>query len=339
MTCILIRYKLRRIALLAMACSEKENLPTPDTIEASVTIHTRANSGNDTNQLNASETHVKSVRIYIFDGNKLDRMQYFDIPDGGMQLKMRAKVGTGKTFCAVANELPAMKDELEHIETPAGLNAVMYTLADYIDPDRNIDPAQDTPPAPAAYFLPFYGETGNVTLTEEGVSLTLNIGRAVARVDMYLRAEEKASFDCVATTATTLKIERSASKGYFSPVLPGITPGTDRTFAVRTPVQLIKAMGTDKNSYKRIFSFYLPAQRFAQNPDRIRMTLADLTWGETTNWTYDPFLFGDHIPSFDNTIQPNKVYKLYCTLSQAAFPVDVSLIIEDWDVTVQHGGL
>lgn len=339
MTSKLIRYTLPLIALLAAACSEKENQPPAAAIEAPVTIHTRANGGDDTNQLNASETHVKSVRIYIFDGNKLDRMQYFDIPDGGMQLKMRAKVGTNKTFCAVANELPAMKNELDRVETPAGLNAVMYTLTDYVDPGRNIDPAQDTPPAPAPYFLPFYGENSNVTLTEEGASLTLNIERAVARVDMYLRAEEKASFDCVATTATTLKIERSAGKGYFTSVLPNTAQDADRTFAVSTPVQLVKATGSDKSSYKRIFSFYLPVQRFAQNPDRIRMTLADLTWGENTSWSYDPFLFGDHIPSFDNTIQPNKVYKLYCTLSQAAFPVEVSLIIEDWDVTVQHGGL
>lgn len=339
MTSKLIRYTLPLIALFAAACSEKENRPPAAATEAPVTISTRTNGGGDTNQLNASETRVKSLRIYIFDGNKLDRMQYFDTPDGGLQLKMRAKVGPDKTFCAVANELPAMKDELDRVETPAGLNAVMYTLADYIAPDRNIDPAQDTPHAQAPYFLPFYGETGNVTLPEEGASLTLNIERAVARVDMYLRAEEEAHLDCVATTATTLKIERSAGKGYFTSVLPNTAQGADRTFAITTPVQLAKATGTDKSSYKRIFSFYLPAQRFAQDPDRIRMTLTDLKWGGTTNWTYDPFLFGDHIPSFDNAIQPNKVYKLYCTLSQAAFPVDVSLVIEDWDVTVQHGGL
>lgn len=339
MTSKLIRYTLPLIALFAAACSEKENRPPAETIEAPVTIRTLANGGDDTNQLNASETDVRSIRIYIFDGNKLDRMQYFDLPDGGQQLKMRAKVGPNKTFCAVVNELPSMKDELDHAETPSELNAVMYTLAGYIDPDRNIDPAQDALSIPAAYLLPFYGENSNVTLTEEGASLTLNIERTVARVDMYLRAEEKATFDCSATTTTTLTIERSADKGYFTSILPNTAPGADRTFAVSTPVQLVKATGTGKSSYKRIFSFYLPAQQFAQDSHRIQMTLANLKWGETTDWTYDPFLFGDHIPSFDNTIQSNKVYKLYCTLSQAAFPTEISLVIEDWDVTVQHGGL
>lgn len=334
----LIRYILPSVVFLAAACSEKENQPLAEAKEASVTIRTVAAGGNDTNQLNTSETVVKSVRIYIFDGNKLDRMQYFDIPDGGIQLNMRAKVGADKTFCAVVNELPKMRDELDHVGTPDELNAVMYSLADYVNPDRNVREIEEQNPH-EAYFLPFYGQTNNVTLTENGAVLPLKIERAVARVDMYLRAEEKAVLDCHVTPASTLKVERSAGKGYFTAVSPNRNPGADRTFALNTATRLDKATSADKSSYKRIFSFYLPAQQFASDAERIQMTLADLTWGENTKWTYKPFLFGDHMPSYDGRIQPNKVYKLYCTLSQAAFPVDVSLDIEDWDVKVQHGGL
>lgn len=325
------------MTFLAAACSKTLDQPPVETKEAPVTIRTQANGGNDTNQLNASETAVKSVRIYIFDGGKLDRMQYFDTPDGGIQLKMRAKVGSGKTFCAVVNELPEVKDELDNVGTPGQLNAVMYSLAGYIAPDRNIgmgDASQTE-----SYFLPFYGQTDNVTITEDGAALSLEIERAVARMDVYLRAEEKAVLDCHVTPASTLKVERSSAKGYFAPATPNQTPGADRTFTSGTTTRLDKATSTDKSSYKIIFSFYLPAQQFAQPENRLRLTLADLTWGEDTKWTYKPFLFGDHIPAFDNTIRPNKVYKLYCTLSQAAFPVDISVVVEDWDVKVQHGGL
>lgn len=332
----LCRYTLPLITLLAAACSKTGDQPPVEMKEAPVTIRTQANGGSDTNQLNGSETAVKSVRIYIFDGSKLDRMQYFDTPDGGIQLKMRAKVGSGKTFCAIVNELPEMKDELDNIGTPDGLNAAMYSLAGYIDPDRNIE---TTAPQPGSYFLPFYGQSNNVTITEDGAALTLEIERAVARVDMYLRAERKAVLDCLVTPASTLKVERSAGKGYFAPSTPNQTQGADRTLTPDRTTQLDNSTSADKSNYKRIFSFYLPSQQFAQPEDRIRLTLADLTWGTDTKWTYKPFLFGDHIPSFDNTIRPNKVYKLYCTLSQAAFPVDVSVVVEDWDVKVQHGGL
>lgn len=143
------------MTFLAAACSKTLDQPPVETKEAPVTIRTQANGGNDTNQLNASETAVKSVRIYIFDGGKLDRMQYFDTPDGGIQLKMRAKVGSGKTFCAVVNELPEVKDELDNVGTPGQLNAVMYSLAGYIAPDCNIgmgDASQTE-----SYFLPFTG--------------------------------------------------------------------------------------------------------------------------------------------------------------------------------------
>ena len=333
----LIRYTLPLMTFLAAACSKTLDQPPVETKEAPVTIRTQANGGNDTNQLNASETAVKSVRIYIFDGGKLDRMQYFDTPDGGIQLKMRAKVGSGKTFCAVVNELPEVKDELDNVGTPGQLNAVMYSLAGYLAPDRNIgmgDASQTE-----SYFLPFYGQTDNVTITEDGAALSLEIERAVARMDVYLRAEEKAVLDCHVTPASTLKVERSSAKGYFAPATPNQTPGADRTFTSGTTTRLDKATSTDKSGYKIIFSFYLPAQQFAQPENRLRLTLADLTWGEDTKWTYKPFLFGDHIPAFDNTIRPNKVYKLYCTLSQAAFPVDISVVVEDWDVKVQHGGL
>lgn len=190
----LIRYTLPLMTFLAAACSKTLDQPPVETKEAPVTIRTQANGGNDTNQLNASETAVKSVRIYIFDGGKLDRMQYFDTPDGGIQLKMRAKVGSGKTFCAVVNELPEVKDELDNVGTPGQLNAVMYSLAGYIAPDRNIgmgDASQTE-----SYFLPFYGQTDNVTITEDGAALSLEIERAVARMDVSC-AQKKKPFSTV----------------------------------------------------------------------------------------------------------------------------------------------
>lgn len=71
-----------------------------------------------------------------------------------------------------------------------------------------------------SYFLPFYGQTDNVTITEDGAALSLEIERAVARMDVYLRAEEKAVLDCHVTPASTLKVERSSAKGYFAPATP-----------------------------------------------------------------------------------------------------------------------
>ena len=77
MTTKLIRYAWPLMLVLALSCSKKTVLPPSPPDEVPVTIRTLAGAGDDEQLLNASEAVVKSVRVYIFDGNKLDRMQFF----------------------------------------------------------------------------------------------------------------------------------------------------------------------------------------------------------------------------------------------------------------------
>ena len=187
-------------------------------------------------------------------------------------------------------------------------------------------------------MLPLYGESNEVTITEDGPNdVALDIYRAVARVDLYLRTEASAYVNCDVTPSSTLTAERGADMGCFVPdgeVTP--PPGAVRTITRTSPLRLSPATDvTDKSDYKLVYSYYLPAQRFARAEDRIRMTLTELDWeGDTAS--YPSFSLGDGVVGYDNTIRRNSIYKLYCTLSQITFRVDATLHVEDWDVIHQH---
>ena len=249
-------------------------------------------------------------------------MQYFDTPDGGIQLKMRARVGSGKTFCAVVN-LIARGEKTgtgQRQGTPGQLSTVMYSLAGYIAPTvTHRDGGRLADPK----LFPAFLRADRQRDDHRGRSRPVARNRARRSTWTYTCAQkEKAVLDCHVTPASTLKVERSSAKGYFAPATPNQTPGADRTF-VGTTTRLDKATSTDKSGYKIIFSLLPagPAVCTTGKPASVDSCRPDM--GEDTKWTYKPFLFGgDHIPAFDNTIRPNKVFtKLYCTLSQAAFPM------------------
>ncbi|KAA3144970.1 hypothetical protein F1988_03220 [Alistipes indistinctus] len=340
MTTKLIRYAWPLMLVLALSCSKKTVLPPSPPDEVPVTIRTLAGAGDDEQLLNASEAVVKSVRVYIFDGNKLDRMQFFGEDAIAKGMRMQAKVKGHKTFCAVVNEPAALTGTLENVTTPAGLQAVLFSLADYMDLNRSVS-TLDQPGTAGAYMLPLYGESNEVTITEDGPNdVAFDIYRAVARVDLYLRTEASAYVNCDVTPSSTLTAERGADMGCFVPdgeVTPPL--GAVRTITRTSPLRLSPATDvTDKSDYKLVYSYYLPAQRFARAEDRIRMTLTELDWeGDTAS--YPSFSLGDGVVGYDNTIRRNSIYKLYCTLSQITFRVDATLHVEDWDVIHQHSGI
>lgn len=125
-----------------------------------------AAGGNDTNQLNTSETVVKSVRIYIFDGSKLDRMQYFDIPDGGIQLNMRQSRRRQDVLrrCQRTAEDERRTGSRRYAGRAERRDVLHGRLR---KPEPQCQETEDQNPH-EAYFLPFYGQTNNVTLTENG---------------------------------------------------------------------------------------------------------------------------------------------------------------------------
>lgn len=339
MTNKVIRYALPLVALLSLACTKTEAPERSEVPEVPVTIRTFADAGSDTKLLNGSEAAVRSVRIYIFDGPTLDRMQYFGPDALATGMEMRAKVKSSKLFCAVVNEPTTLSEALDRVATPTELNALMFSLADYMNLNRSVSET-DAPQTEAAYYLPFYGQNNNVTVTEDGPNVVqLDIYRAVARVDVYLRTIASSYVNCDVIPTTTLTVEHGAEKGYFTPATPNTVLGPKRTLSRPETIRLSPATdAADKSDYQRIYSYYLPAQQFTQDTDRIQMTFDGLDW-EGNKASYPAFRMGDLIAGYDNTIQRNTIYKIYGTLSQITFRVDVALHIEDWEVKRQHGDI
>lgn len=106
----------------------------PGEVRMSMNISTRATS--DPEVLNANETRISRLRIYVFDGTSLDKMYYWQglsAIDGTYTTPVfTVKTATGKTLYAIVNE-PVDFDTraiLESVDHPNDLVDVQYQMAD-----------------------------------------------------------------------------------------------------------------------------------------------------------------------------------------------------------------
>jgi len=186
----------------------------PGEVRMSMNISTRVTS--DPEVLNANETRISRLRIYVFDGTSLDKMYYWQglsAIDGTYTTPVfTVKAATGKTLYAIVNE-PVDFDTraiLESVDHPNDLVDVQYQMADYLSTRTNVvEYTKD-------YCLPMYGELAGVDAAE-GTTQTVNmrVDRAVARVDVYMRKEAKNWEEVL--MPTTLVVTGVSKTGFVSP--------------------------------------------------------------------------------------------------------------------------
>lgn len=323
------------LTFLLASCSKDKTVETNG--EIPVKIMARSGGGNASGQsLNTSEDVIRKCRVYIFDASgKLDRMQLFEeneIAAAGMN--MRAKVGAGKKFCIVVNEvdIPRMKDALDRATSPGMLHDAVFALADYVPLDRSVT-GDDLADGGAGYILPMYGESTVAVVADDINQVSVELHRAVARVDIYLRRKEDAEVGATVSSTSSIELGKVPAGGYFAPDNnPVAASGAVRAISRASDLSLDKAVGSE--GYQLVWSFYVPSQRFAGDDDRYRMTVKGIDW-EGNPADYPAFRFGDAISGFDNTIVRNTRYEFYCTLSRVTFRVDMTLNIEDWGAVSQ----
>ena len=97
------------LLLVLFSCTESEQAiepVNPGEVRMSMNISTRATS--DPEVLNANETRISRLRIYVFDGTSLDKMYYWQgltATDGTYTTPVfTVKAATGKTLYAIVNE-------------------------------------------------------------------------------------------------------------------------------------------------------------------------------------------------------------------------------------------
>lgn len=96
------------LLLVLFSCTESEQAiepVNPGEVRMSMNISTRA--ANDPEVLNANETRISRLRIYVFDGTSLDKMYYWQgltATDGTYTTPVfTVKAATGKTLYAIVN--------------------------------------------------------------------------------------------------------------------------------------------------------------------------------------------------------------------------------------------
>lgn len=299
------------------------------------------------------ETVVASIRVYIFNGDKLEQMRLFTGPgtDIGQMIRLRTKAGNAKSVYVLLNEPAAAKIRLDNIESPAAFRAMTYTLSDFMGngADVSADDLEPGTPQNPAFLLPWCGEAGPVAVSaEQTTGLTLELKRIVARVDLYLRREMGSTINCRIDAGSCLQFSGLSGTGFF-------VPGADNPPVAGMPGRIIRRIRSVdlsaathtalvKSDYTLAYSFYVPEQNFLTVGSRPQAELRRTNWEGYIPDDYpeaEPFRFrfGDGIIGYNNRIERNTVYTLYATLSQKGFSVDAMIPVLDWTGEEQQGDI
>lgn len=333
----------------AVSCSKT----SPVIASGSAIIDLRMTGIKEAHGANSPERDVASIRVYIFNGDKLDQMRLFTGPDTDINqtIRLRTKAGNAKNVYVLLNEPAAAKIQLDNIDSPASLRAITYTLSDFMGNGADISADDQVPATPEAppFLLPWCGEVGPfVVSAEQTTGLTLELKRVVARVDLYLRRKMGSTINCRIDAGSALQFSGLSGTGFFTPEVnnPPVAGVPGRIIRRIRSVDLSVATNTAlvKSDYTLAYSFYVPEQNFLTAGSRPQAELQRTNWEGFIPDDYpdvEPFRFrfGDGIIGYNNRIERNMVYALYATLSQKGFSVDAMIPVLDWTGEEQQGDI
>ena len=310
------------LLLFLFSCTESGQTVdplNPGEVRMSMNISTRVTS--DPEVLNANETRISRLRIYVSDGTSLDKMYYWQglsAIDGTYTTPVfTVKAATGKTLYAIVNE-PVDFDTraiLESVDHPNDLVDVQYQMADYLSTRTNVvEYTKD-------YCLPMYGELAGVDAAE-GTTQTVNmrVDRAVARVDVYMRKEAKNWEEVL--MPTTLVVTGVSKTGFVSPKRTGSYASSVLNLLSRKKVSEIPEETSPEDKGVLAYSFYIPEMECKNN--KLNIGFDD----------YDMIELG---VDSDNSgkaplekLERNHVYQLLCRFMQKTVYLDINLTVCPW---------
>ena len=310
------------LLLVLFSCTESEQAiepVNPGEVRMSMNISTRATS--DPEVLNANETRISRLRIYVFDGTSLDKMYYWQgltATDGTYTTPVfTVKAATGKTLYAIVNEPVDTNTRaiLESVDHPNDLVDVQYQMADYLTTKTNVvEYTKD-------YCLPMYGEQAGVDAAE-GTTQTVNmrVDRAVARVDVYMR-KEAGNWEEVQIPAM-LVVTGVSKTGFISPEKTGNYASSVINMLLRKTVGEIPEETSPKDKGVLAYSFYIPEMECKNNKLNIGFDDYDMIelGGDSDNSGKAPL----------EKLERNHVYQLLCRFMQKTVYLDIDLTVCPW---------
>ena len=312
------------LLLVLFSCTESEQAiepVNPGEVRMSMNISTRA--ANDPEVLNANETRISRLRIYVFDGTSLDKMYYWQgltATDGTYTTPVfTVKAATGKTLYAIVNEPVDTNTRaiLESVDHPDDLVDVQYQMADYLTTKTNVNVVEYT----KDYCLPMYGELAGVDAAE-GTTQTVNmrVDRAVARVDVYMR-KEAGNWEEVQRPAM-LVVTGVSKTGFISPEKTGNYASSVINMLLRKTVGEIPEETSPKDKGVLAYSFYIPEMECKDSKLQIGIDEYDMIelGGDANNSGGAPL----------EKLERNHVYQLLCRFMQKTVSLDIDLTVCPW---------
>lgn len=312
------------LLLVLFSCTESEQAiepVNPGEVRMSMNISTRA--ANDPEVLNANETRISRLRIYVFDGTSLDKMYYWQgltATDGTYTTPVfTVKAATGKTLYAIVNEPVDTNTRaiLESVDHPDDLVDVQYQMADYLTTKTNVNVVEYT----KDYCLPMYGELAGVDAAE-GTTQTVNmrVDRAVARVDVYMR-KEAGNWEEVQIPAM-LVVTGVSKTGFISPEKTGNYASSVINMLLRKTVGEIPEETSPKDKGVLAYSFYIPEMECKDSKLQIGIGEYDMIelGGDANNSGGAPL----------EKLERNHVYQLLCRFMQKTVSLDIDLTVCPW---------
>ena len=312
------------LLLVLFSCTESEQAiepVNPGEVRMSMNISTRA--ANDPEVLNAHETRISRLRIYVFDGTSLDKMYYWQgltATDGTYTTPVfTVKAATGKTLYAIVNEPVDTNTRaiLESVDHPDDLVDVQYQMADYLTTKTNVNVVEYT----KDYCLPMYGELAGVDAAE-GTTQTVNmrVDRAVARVDVYMR-KEAGNWEEVQIPAM-LVVTGVSKTGFISPEKTGNYASSVINMLLRKTVGEIPEETSPKDKGVLAYSFYIPEMECKDSKLQIGIDEYDMIelGGDANNSGGAPL----------EKLERNHVYQLLCRFMQKTVSLDIDLTVCPW---------
>lgn len=312
------------LLLVLFSCTESEQAiepVNPGEVRMSMNISTRVTS--DPEVLNANETRISRLRIYVFDGTSLDKMYYWQgltATDGTYTTPVfTVKAATGKTLYAIVNEPVDTNTRaiLESVDHPDDLVDVQYQMADYLTTKTNVNVVEYT----KDYCLPMYGELAGVDAAE-GTTQTVNmrVDRAVARVDVYMR-KEAGNWEEVQIPAM-LVVTGVSKTGFISPEKTGNYASSVINMLLRKTVGEIPEETSPKDKGVLAYSFYIPEMECKDSKLQIGIDEYDMIelGGDANNSGGAPL----------EKLERNHVYQLLCRFMQKTVSLDIDLTVCPW---------
>ena len=312
------------LLLVLFSCTESEQAiepVNPGEVRMSMNISTRA--ANDPEVLNANETRISRLRIYVFDGTSLDKMYYWQgltATDGTYTTPVfTVKAATGKTLYAIVNEPVDTNTRaiLESVDHPDDLVDVQYQMADYLTTKTNVNVVEYT----KDYCLPMYGELAGVDAAE-GTTQTVNmrVDRAVARVDVFMR-KEAGNWEEVQIPAM-LVVTGVSKTGFISPEKTGNYASSVINMLLRKTVGEIPEETSPKDKGVLAYSFYIPEMECKDSKLQIGIDEYDMIelGGDANNSGGAPL----------EKLERNHVYQLLCRFMQKTVSLDIDLTVCPW---------